>query len=386
MACARRFCLLLSVLAVFVEDPHAQATGSRVQGSESLSADERVRQASLHQHNAVQMANTGRVAEALGEFQKSAELLDGLPSSRPLHAQITAMMGNAHTLLGDIAKGLEFWLKALKIDPNISDARQNVIKSLHDQGRFADALKHAKKAVRLQPANVDFLVAVGDNCKALRNFTCAKSSYRRALKLDPDNFIATFSLAVAHRDLMQLNEALPLFERAGEIDGQNTAVVNALAVVRGDTCLWGNPDFSDPSYTEAKGNRFVQTAKVGLPHRASPIHPLLLAYYLDDPGLLREVVGSHARQAEREAAVYIGHGSINRATNQPDEGAKVRKYFTYSNTAPVVLPAQRLRVGYLTADIHDHPTALLIHGKLDAPWRGGVCSTQGGSTIKLLPC
>jgi tetratricopeptide (TPR) repeat protein len=317
----RHTCLLVAALATLVADPwaHAHAKASRRAGGGSasgLSADERLRQATLHQHSAVQMANTGRVAEALREFQASAELLEGLESSRPLHAQITAMMGNAHTLLGDITKGLEYWLKAVKIDPTIQDARQNVIKSLQDQGRYADALKHARKAAKLQPANPDFLVAMGDSCKALRNFTCAKSSYRRVLEQDPAHFVATFSLAVAHRDLMQLSEALPLFERAGEIDPHNTAVVNALAVVRGDTCLWGDPDFSDPAHTAAAGNRFIQTAQLGLPRRASPIHPLLLAYYLDDPDLLRRVVASHARQAERETAVYIGHGAIDRATNQ----------------------------------------------------------------------
>jgi tetratricopeptide (TPR) repeat protein len=171
-----RVCLLLSLLALFAEDPHAHAAAKRSSRAEgSLGADERLGRAARHQHQAVQMANSGRVAEALGEFQKSADLLDGLESSKPLLAQITAMMGNAHTLLGDIAEGLAFWLKALKIDPSLPDARQNVIKSLHDQGRYADALKHAKKAARLQPGNVDFLVALGDNCKALRNFTCAKA-------------------------------------------------------------------------------------------------------------------------------------------------------------------------------------------------------------------
>ena len=133
-----------------------------------------------------------------------------------------------------------------------------------------------------------------------------------ALELEPDDYVATFSLAVAHRDLMELNEAIPLFEKAGKINPGQAATINALAVVRGDTCLWGVPDYSDPSFTETAGNIFIKTAKSGPPERQSPIHPLLGAYYLDDPQLLKLVVASHATMAEREAAVYVGRGSIDR--------------------------------------------------------------------------
>ena len=372
-----RFAVLLALLLIDAATGAARKKRSAGAGvaregaatAAGLSAAERFKLATQHQIAGVQLANAGRVGEAVGELDACASLLDGLEEGRTLRAQVVAMIGNAHTLLGDIAKGVSFWLKAIKIDPLIVDARQNVIKSLVDQGKFADALKHARKAAKLHPANTEFLVAVGDSCKALRDFTCAKDHYRRALQLDPAHFVATFALAVAHRDLMDLAAAIPLFERAGELDPANTAVVNALAVVRGDTCVWGSPDFSDPDHTAAQGNRFLATAAQGLPRRQSPIHPLLLAYYSDDAALLRRVAASHARQALREAAVYIGHAAIDRATNEPDLDAAVGDYFTYNFTlftTASVPRAQRgrprLRVGYLTADVHDHPTALLIHG------------------------
>lgn len=357
--------VVLAAAVLLMLDPGAHAARKKGAASE-LGEEQRVREATQRQFNAVSLANTGRVAEAVVEFQACSDLLEGLESRKRQQAQVISMIGNAQTLLGDIAQGVEHWIRAIKLDPELADARQNIIKSLHDQGRYAEALKYARKGVKLHPDHVDFLVSVGDNCKALRNFTCAKSSYHRALRVDPDHFVATFSLAVAHRDLMELNEAIPIFERAGQLEPTNTAVVNALAVVRGDTCLWGVPDFSDPAYTEGKGNRFIKTAKIGPPERQSPIHPLLLAYNLDDPELLKVVVASHARTAEREAAVYVGHGSIDRGTNQPDVNARVRKYFKFHSLHTIFLPSRRLRVGYLTADIHDHPTALLIHGMFSA--------------------
>ena len=248
----------------------------------------------------------------MAEFQACADLLEGLEAGKALRGQVIAMIGNVHTLMGNINKGVKSWQIAVKLNPTLIDTHQNIIKANADQGRNAEALKHAQTALKLHPTNVNFLVSVGDSCKAMRNFTCAKNSYHRALELEPDDYVATFSLAVAHRDLMELNEAIPLFEKAGKINPGQAATINALAVVRGDTCLWGVPDYSDPSFTEKAGNIFIKTAKNGPPERQSPIHPLLVAYYLDDPQLLKLVVASHATMAEREAAVYVGRGSIDR--------------------------------------------------------------------------
>ena len=103
---------------------------------------------------------------------------------------------------GDLQAGVKQWVKALKFDPTLADARQNVVKSLMDQGRHADALRHARKAVRAQPAAADPLVLVGDACRALRDFPCAKAAYGAAIDADPRHFAAIFALAAAHRDLM----------------------------------------------------------------------------------------------------------------------------------------------------------------------------------------
>jgi tetratricopeptide (TPR) repeat protein len=437
----------LLLLLVVVVDPGAHARKKNSGASSAKvggrSVGELILEATKHQEFGVQLANSGRVAESMAEFQACADLLEGLEAGKALRGQVISMIGNVHTLMGNINKGVKSWQIAVKLNPTLIDAHQNIIKANADQGRNAEALKHAQTALKLHPTNVNFLVSVGDSCKAMRNFTCAKNSYHRALELEPDDYVATFSLAVAHRDLMELNEAIPLFEKAGKINPGQAATINALAVVRGDTCLWGVPDYSDPSFTETAGNIFIKTAKNGPPERQSPIHPLLVAYYLDDPQLLKLVVASHATMAEREAAVYVGRGSIDRcqylyfctskastfvlillarrsravrqihsparhervlptklvqtcllytykstntdtsrhapsdrSTNQPDTDAKVGKYFALDNLQPVLLPSQRLRVAYLTADIHDHPTALLIHGMFLPQKTGGRIGTH----------
>ena len=124
------------------------------------------------------------------------------------------------SVTGDLKAGVEFWIKALKFDPTLPDARQNVIKSLMDQGRHADALRHARKARKLRPDSADARVQIGDACRGLRDYPCAKAAYNAAIALDPAHFSAHFALAAAHRDLM---EDLPVRTR-GRIPGPDNAL------------------------------------------------------------------------------------------------------------------------------------------------------------------
>eukprot|EP00960_Hanusia_phi_P021810 646008-Hanusia_phi.AAC.1 len=104
----------------------------------------------------------------------------------------------------------------------------------------------------------------GDECKALRNFTCAKLAYARwdksgRRRVDvvlqgpaseseefhralstcsrtsrSDGRCDAMTMQLCCDDIFQV-PALHHFERAAEIDPTSSSVVNALAVVRGDT-------------------------------------------------------------------------------------------------------------------------------------------------------
>ena len=100
-------------------------------------------------------------------------------------------------------------------------------------------------------------------------------------------------------------------------------------MVRGDTCLWGNPrDFSDPApgapgahlappraaaaaaaaaapgEGEAGANRLAALAGRALERQRSAVHPLLLAYHLDDAPLLAAVSVRPSRRAPRASCLH----------------------------------------------------------------------------------
>jgi tetratricopeptide (TPR) repeat protein len=84
-------------------------------------------------------------------------------------------IGNVHALLGRLPDGLKAWERALRLDATLRDARQNVIKTLSDQGRHAAALEHARAGAAAFPTEAQALVQVGDVCNNLRDFACSKA-------------------------------------------------------------------------------------------------------------------------------------------------------------------------------------------------------------------
>ncbi|KAJ1486849.1 hypothetical protein T484DRAFT_1788460 [Baffinella frigidus] len=105
-------------------------------------------------------------------------LLGNLPLGHT--ARIEAFIGNVHALLGNLPKGLKAWIRSIKLDPSLRDARQNVIKTLTDQGRHSEALKHARTGAKVFPDEKEFA---------------------EAIRLEPTSFSAHFSLGVAHRSI-----------------------------------------------------------------------------------------------------------------------------------------------------------------------------------------
>lgn len=84
-------------------------------------------------------------------------------------------------------QAIDAYERAIKLDPNHSDARVNLGRLLHEQGAPAAAEQH----------------------------------YRVALAADPDHDTAAFNLGVALEDLGRTKEALECYKRAIELDPEN---------------------------------------------------------------------------------------------------------------------------------------------------------------------
>ncbi len=119
-----------------------------------------------------------------------------------------------------------------RADPKDKIALYNLLKragSASLEGRLDDALALAREALRADPEIIEGHTLVGNfDAKASRH-AAAADAYRRALALDPEHLGATFSLALAYKNLGRLDDAAAGFERLRTLDPKNGKALWQLA-------------------------------------------------------------------------------------------------------------------------------------------------------------
>jgi tetratricopeptide (TPR) repeat protein len=142
-------------------------------------------------------------------------------------------LGVEYLQVGQFAEGTESLKKALALDPNSDDAAANTSLALRYQGKYAEALPFARKAVELNPALDTNWLELADGYSSLPNHKReAKNAYLRAAKeaerhlsTDPTDGPNWMLLALYQVESGSPQHALSLMERAeslgaGDMDSQ----------------------------------------------------------------------------------------------------------------------------------------------------------------------
>ncbi len=92
---------------------------------------------------------------------------------------------------------------AISLNPNSAIVARNHAYILRSIGSYDDAIKMAKKAIRLDPLTSDprYSNALGSSYLLNRNFDSAVAEYEKALKLNPDFMTSYIGLTVAYSSL-----------------------------------------------------------------------------------------------------------------------------------------------------------------------------------------
>lgn len=287
---------------------------------------------------------------------EALELFDQALRLNPNLAQVHNLRGN---VLLDLAKpeaALRAYDQALRLAPDDADSHNNKGNALRDLLRLQQALESYSSAIALQPRHVDALNNRGNVWLQLRRVDRAETDYRNALALAPtygptlrnlgamhaqlgQHALATEYLesaisvsagdSIAHamrgeslRELGRIGEARLAFDRALAINPNIENMMGARLQAQTQVCDW-----SDVS---RRLTELAQEAETGS-RVCSPFNAL---GWFDEPALHHEIAASHAR------------------AHCPHESA----------LGPIITRAQspRIRLGYYSADFHNHATAYLM--------------------------
>ncbi|HEY4446283.1 MAG TPA: tetratricopeptide repeat protein [Steroidobacteraceae bacterium] len=257
----------------------------------------------------------GRPGEALDSYEIALRI-------KPDYAQAHNNRGVALQALGRHEDALESYERALKISPDHADANYNHGLALRELGRIEEALGSYDRALEITPDHAEAHNNRGVALQALTRFEESRESFERALQFKPSLAEAWYGLGNALSELGRFEQALDSYERGLELDPEQRWLAGARLLTQMQLCDWRDLDKKIAELDAA----IRQDKQYTVPF------PVLA---------LRDSLSLQRRAAE------IWSDEAHRAIPVPSW------IETRSRRG-------KIRLGYYSADFHDHASAYLM--------------------------
>lgn len=277
------------------------------------------------------------IAEAHNSLGNALQRLDQLRDAIAAYDKAIALKahlfqahynrGNALQALEEFDAAVASYERAIALRPDLSQAHFNRGVALQQLNRQQSAVESFDKAIGLSPRNAAAFVKRGDAWRRLHQFGAAWADYDRAAALAPDLAEAHAKCGIALHLLNRLEAAIASYKRALALDRDYPFVLGRLLFARKSICDWRDLDEG------------LQLCEAGIRSSKQVALPFDALCLFDSPELHFDV-----------AKLYCTAG--------PDKSRR--------EEIPRRAPADKIRIGYYSADFHNHATMHLMAGLLEA--------------------
>ena len=275
-------------------------------------------------------ATLGAVRGRLGRTLDAADACRRALTLDPSREDARAGLAAARESAGDVRGAAEEYARLLEFRPGNAAATAGLGRCLFRSGRSRDAIPLLERAAETPAADGATLTDLGSALRSVGRTAEAVSVFRRAAKLSPRSLAAQVNLSRACKELGMLDAAVHAGRAATQIAPESPEAINNLAsAVR-----------SQGRAAEAETLFNAAAAASGDPRPAS--NRLCSAQYVD--GVTPERLAMLHRDWAGRFAADAPH-----------------RHFANDRT-----PDRRLRIGFLSADLHRHPVGVLLAGSIEA--------------------
>lgn len=255
------------------------------------------------------------------DFEAAVLLAETLLQEAPNQPALWHLLGSAQAELGALDAAVVALAKAVELQPDDAVAHFNLGCVFQRMDQSASAIDAFSQAIKRRPEHVQAHNNLGNTLRKVGRLTEAICSFRQALSLAPSYFDAQTNLAGALRETRELAEAILLAEDLVQHRPDDANALMLLLMLKGDVCDFSRAAMFDP-------------VRETLGLKGAKVPPFGTIHLEDHPARLRARV-------ERWAA--------DTRPAKPSPTFKTKGH-------------DKLRIGYFSANFHDHPGLYLTAG------------------------
>lgn len=291
---------------------------------------------------------------ALAEVVAQSE---ALASRHPREAMLYNILGAASIGLEQFARAEAAFVKAAALDPGDAEIRNNHGIALSGQGKLDQAVAAFTRALVIRPDYAEAHYNLGNALRKQQAVAPAIAAYSQALAIRPDYAEAHNNLGMAYQQQRQPEAALAAYGRALAIKPKSAdtlynlgSLLTELKNFPGAIDAYRLTLAIDPNRPGAHAQRLFAQANICDFAVYDDYAALKAAGSLDSEAVTPFTMLVFEDDPERQLA-YSRAWSAQAAVLAPP---------------PLSLPAkaagERIRIGYFSADFHDHATLCLMSG------------------------
>jgi len=265
--------------------------------------------------------NLGHALKELGRFEEAAAAYRAVLALDPGSLLAHLNLGFVLRELGQSDAAARSFLAATECDPGCAEAHAQLGIVYRSQGRLPDAVAHLERAVSIEGDHVPALNQLGTAYDEQGRFGEAAACFERAVALDPGSAEARHNLGIVLGSLSRQDEAIARFREAIAIEPGRRYTSGALLASKLQICRWDALDAETAAVTDGLRRGTISA----------------------DPFTLIAVSEDAAEQRSCSALYYV---------DRVKSRERLWKGERYGHG--------KIRLAYLSADFHEHPTAYLI--------------------------
>ncbi len=334
----------------------------------------------------VALQEQGKLEDAIAAYERALAV-------KPDFADAYNNMGVTLQEQGKLEDAIAAYERALSLKPDDADTYNNMGVTLQEQGKLEDAIAAYERALSLKPDDADTYNNMGNALKDQGKREEAIAAYERALYLKPDDADASSNKGFMHQGQGKREEAIAAYERALSPKSEpalayyNMGVLHQEqgkreeAIAAYERALALKPDFAD-----AHNNIGVLLQEQGKLEDAIAAYECALSlkpdFALAEAQMLHQKthicdfsISAMLSDASKRLGITTGavppFAALCWLDNSEHQLQRSKKWAAEKyKQSPLPLPARpttplkRLKIGYFSADFHDHATMYLMAGLL----------------------